>query len=47
MIDAYALTEPEARSDGLHVKTTATLSPDGKYYFSKRPETVHGWSFLA
>jgi len=32
MISAYALTEPEAGSDALNAKTTATLSPDGKYY---------------
>jgi alkylation response protein AidB-like acyl-CoA dehydrogenase len=32
MITAYALTEPEAGSDSLGSKTTATLSPDGKYY---------------
>jgi len=32
MIPAYALTEPEAGSDALNAKTTATLSPDGKYY---------------
>ncbi len=32
MIAAYALTEPEAGSDALSGKTTATLSPDGKYY---------------
>ena len=32
MIAAYALTEPEAGSDALNAKTTATLSPDGKYY---------------
>jgi alkylation response protein AidB-like acyl-CoA dehydrogenase len=32
MIAAYALTEPEAGSDALDSKTTATLSPDGKYY---------------
>jgi len=31
-IGAYALTEPEAGSDALNSKTTATLSPDGKYY---------------
>jgi alkylation response protein AidB-like acyl-CoA dehydrogenase len=31
-IAAYALTEPEAGSDALNSKTTATLSPDGKYY---------------
>jgi alkylation response protein AidB-like acyl-CoA dehydrogenase len=31
-IGAYALTEPEAGSDALNAKTTATLSPDGKYY---------------
>ncbi len=32
MIVAYALTEPEAGSDALNAKTTATLSPDKKYY---------------
>ena len=32
MIAAYALTEPEAGSDALSGRTTATLSPDGKYY---------------
>jgi alkylation response protein AidB-like acyl-CoA dehydrogenase len=32
MIPAYALTEPEAGSDALNAKTTAVLSPDGKYY---------------
>ena len=32
MIAAYALTEPEAGSDALNAKTTATLSPDKKYY---------------
>ncbi len=32
MITAYALTEPEAGSDALNAKTTAVLSPDGKYY---------------
>src|SRR3990172_876982 len=31
-ITAYALTEPGAGSDALNAKTTATLSPDGKYY---------------
>ena len=31
-IAAYALTESEAGSDALNAKTTATLSPDGKYY---------------
>ena len=31
-IMAYALTEPEAGSDALNAKTTAVLSPDGKYY---------------
>ncbi len=31
-IMAYALTEPEAGSDALNAKTTAMLSPDGKYY---------------
>ena len=32
LITAYALTEPSAGSDALSAKTTATLSPDGKYY---------------
>jgi hypothetical protein len=32
IIGAYALTEPEAGSDALNAKTTATLSPDGKCY---------------
>jgi len=31
-IAAYALTEPEAGSDALSAKTTATPSPDGKHY---------------
>jgi alkylation response protein AidB-like acyl-CoA dehydrogenase len=31
-IAAYALTEPGAGSDALNARTTATLSPDGKYY---------------
>jgi alkylation response protein AidB-like acyl-CoA dehydrogenase len=31
-IAAYALTEPDAGSDALNAKTTAMLSPDGKYY---------------
>ncbi len=32
IIGAYALTEPEAGSDALNAKATATLSADGKYY---------------
>jgi len=32
IIGAYALTEPEAGSDALNSKTTAILSPDGRYY---------------
>lgn len=32
IITAYALTEPEAGSDALNAKTTAMLSPDGRYY---------------
>jgi len=32
IIGAFALTEPEAGSDALNSKATATLSPDGKYY---------------
>jgi len=31
-IAAYALTEPDAGSDALNAKTTATLTQDGKYY---------------
>ncbi len=31
-IAAYALTEPEAGSDALNIKTKAVLSDDGKYY---------------
>jgi alkylation response protein AidB-like acyl-CoA dehydrogenase len=31
-IGAYALTEPEAGTDAMSIKTTAGLSPDGKYY---------------
>ena len=31
-IAAYALTEPEAGTDAMNAKTTAVLSPDGKYY---------------
>jgi len=31
-MSAYALTEAEAGSDALSIKTTATLSPDGKHY---------------
>ncbi|MDR3666403.1 MAG: acyl-CoA dehydrogenase family protein, partial [Ignavibacteriaceae bacterium] len=30
---AYCLTEPTSGSDALSAKTTAVLSPDGKYYF--------------
>jgi alkylation response protein AidB-like acyl-CoA dehydrogenase len=32
LIGAYALTEPEAGSDALSARTTATLSEDGRYY---------------
>jgi len=32
MIGAYALTEPQAGSDALAAKTTATLTPDGRHY---------------
>ena len=31
-IGAYALTEPEAGSDAMAIKTRAVLSPDGKHY---------------
>ncbi len=32
LIGAYALTEPNAGSDAMNIKTKATLSDDGKYY---------------
>ncbi|WP_027718459.1 acyl-CoA dehydrogenase family protein [Desulfovirgula thermocuniculi] len=32
LIAAYGLTEPNAGSDALAIRTRATLSPDGKYY---------------
>ncbi|MDP2054564.1 MAG: acyl-CoA dehydrogenase family protein, partial [Acidobacteriota bacterium] len=32
LIGAFALTEPEAGSDALSARTTATLTPDGKFY---------------
>jgi butyryl-CoA dehydrogenase len=32
LIGAFALTEPEAGSDALSARTTATLAPDGKHY---------------
>lgn len=32
LIGAFGLTEPEAGSDALNPRTTATLSEDGKYY---------------
>lgn len=32
MKGSYALTEPDSGSDALSAKTTATLSPDGKFY---------------
>jgi len=32
LIGAYALTEPEAGSDALASRTTATLTPDGRHY---------------
>jgi len=31
-IGSYALTEPSAGTDALSIQTTASLSPDGKYY---------------
>ncbi|RLC93998.1 MAG: acyl-CoA dehydrogenase [Chloroflexi bacterium] len=31
-VGCYALTEPEAGTDALSIRTTAVLSPDGKYY---------------
>ena len=32
IVGAYALTEPEAGSDAMSIKTKAVLSPDGKHY---------------
>ena len=32
LIGAYALTEPQAGSDALASRTTATLTPDGRHY---------------
>ena len=32
LIGAFALTEPEAGSDALSARTTATLTPDGRFY---------------
>jgi butyryl-CoA dehydrogenase len=32
LIGAFALTEPEAGSDALSARTTATLTPDGQHY---------------
>jgi len=32
MVGAYALTEPGAGTDALSIATTATLTPDGRYY---------------
>jgi alkylation response protein AidB-like acyl-CoA dehydrogenase len=32
LIGAYALTEPQAGSDALAARTTATLTPDGRHY---------------
>ncbi len=32
LIGAYALTEPNAGTDAMNIKTKATLSDDGKYY---------------
>jgi alkylation response protein AidB-like acyl-CoA dehydrogenase len=32
LIGAYALTEPQSGSDALAARTTATLTPDGRYY---------------
>jgi len=32
LVGAYALTEPESGSDALAAKTTARLTPDGRYY---------------
>jgi alkylation response protein AidB-like acyl-CoA dehydrogenase len=32
LVGAYALTEPQAGSDALAARTTATLTPDGRHY---------------
>jgi alkylation response protein AidB-like acyl-CoA dehydrogenase len=32
VISSYSLTEPNSGSDALSIRTTAVLSPDGKYY---------------
>jgi alkylation response protein AidB-like acyl-CoA dehydrogenase len=32
LVGAFALTEPEAGSDALSARTTATLTPDGRHY---------------
>jgi hypothetical protein len=44
---AYALTEPEAGSDALNIRTKAVLSGDGKHYIlngSKQYITNAGWA---
>ncbi|MFO8191405.1 MAG: acyl-CoA dehydrogenase family protein [Bacillota bacterium] len=46
-IAAYALTEPEAGSDALSIKTKAVLSEDGKYYIlngAKQYTTNAAWA---
>ena len=32
MITAYALTEPQAGTDAMAIRTRADLTPDGKHY---------------
>ncbi len=48
-LSAYALTEPNAGSDALAIRTTATLSEDGKYYIlngNKQFISNGGWAHL-
>jgi len=39
MIFAYALTEPETGSDAQHIRTSATLSDDGRHYILSGQKT--------
>jgi len=48
-IAAFALTEPSAGSDAAHIKTRATLSPDGKHFLlngSKIWISNGGWAHV-
>lgn len=48
-LSSYALTEPGAGSDALSIRTTATLSEDGKYYIlngNKQFISNGGWANL-